>query len=65
MLPSLQSVRAAELIQRLLTGLEAEMVGVVQTQSTAGLLQLIVGEALERCLGGDGHEHRQIDGAMR
>lgn len=64
MLPALQLVCAADGIEDLLAWLEAEMVGVVQTQSAARLLELFGSNALQGGLGSDGHEHGEVNGAM-
>jgi len=62
--PALQLVGAPHGIEDLLAGLEAEVVGVVEAQAAAGALELLRREALEGGLGGDGHKHGQVDGAV-
>lgn len=64
-IPSLQFVSSADGVQHGLTGLQPQMICIVQTQPTARLLQLFGCQALQRRLRGDRHENRQINGAMR
>lgn len=42
-----------------------QMICIVQTQPTPRRLELLGRKTLERRLRGDGHEHGQVDGAMR
>ena len=62
--PALQLVGAPHGVEDVLARLEAEVVGVVEAKAAAGALQLLRREALERGLGGNGHEHGQVDGAV-
>ena len=48
-----------------LSGLQAEMIGIVQTKSASCLFQLLWRESLERRLGRDWHENGKLKGAMR
>lgn len=65
MAPALQLVRAADGVEDLLAGLQAEVVRVVEAQAAARLLQLLRGDALERGLRRDRHEHGEVDGPVR
>lgn len=65
MAPALQLVRAADGVEDILAGLQAEVVRVVEAQAAARLLQLLGRDALERGLRGDRHEHGEVDGPMR
>lgn len=62
--PALQPVRAADGVEDLLAGLQAEVVRVVEAQAAARLLQLLGGDALERGLRGDRHEHGEVHRAV-
>lgn len=62
--PTLQLVRSADGIEDLLTGLQAEVVRIVEAQTAARLLQLLGGDALERGLRRDRHEHGEVDGPV-
>lgn len=64
MLPSLELVRASNLVEDFLPGFEAEVVGVVEAETAAGGFELFVGEAFERGLGCDGHEDGELDEAV-
>lgn len=64
MAPSLQLVRAADGVEDVLAGLQAQVVRVVEAQAAARLLQLLRGDALERGLRGDRHEHGEVDGPV-
>ena len=57
-------MRAANLVQHGLTGLQAQVVRVVETQSASRLLQLFRGQSLQRGLGGHRHEDGEFDRAM-
>jgi hypothetical protein len=63
-LPSLQLVCSPDLVQHLLSGLQAEMVRVVEVEAAAGVFELGWEQAFEGGLRGDGHEHGEMDGAM-
>lgn len=60
----MEFVCAADGVEDSLSGLEAEVVGVVEAETTADVLELLGGDAFERGLRGDGHEERGLDGAM-
>jgi hypothetical protein len=60
----LEFVRAADGIENGLTRLETEVVGVVEAQTAADVLELLRGYTFERGLGCDGHEEGGLDGAM-
>lgn len=64
MVPSLELVRTTDGGEYLLAGLKSEMVGVIETETAASLLQLLRSQTLQRCLGRDGHEYGQLHGAM-
>lgn len=57
-------MRAPNLLKRLLSGLKAQMVRIVQTEITPRLSQLFRRKSLERRLGRNRHEDRQRYGAM-
>lgn len=58
-------MRAAHLIQYLLSRLQTEMIRIIQAQRTPSLAQLVVRKALDGGLSRDGHEDGEWDGAMR
>lgn len=62
--PALQLVRTADGIEDLLAWLQAEVVGVVEAQAAARLLQLLGRDALKRGLRGDRHEDGEVDGPV-
>jgi hypothetical protein len=65
MLPALQPVRAADLVQHRLPGLQTQVVRVVEAQPAARGLELLGRQALEAALRGHGHEDGQRHGAVR
>ena len=55
---------AADGSKGFLAGFEAQVVGVVQAEGAACLLELGGGETFEGCLGGDGHEYGEGNRAV-
>ena len=62
--PSLQRMRASDLIQRPLAGLQAKMVRVVEAEFASCSCKLCRGETFKGSLCGHGHEHGQLDWSM-
>lgn len=63
-IPSLQLMRPAYGIQHRLSGFQSKVVGIIQTELTARLAELVVRQTLQGGLGRDGHEDREGDIAM-
>lgn len=64
-IPSLELVGAANGVQHGLSRLQSQMICIVQTQSTAGLLELFGRETLEGRLGRHRHENWEFNWPMR
>ena len=62
--PSLQLVGSPNGSEHILARLQAQVVGVVEAEPAAGLLQLLGSQALQRSLRRHGHEHGQLHGAV-
>lgn len=63
-IPSLQPVRAANLVQHLLSRLQTEVIRIIQAQLAAALGELVIRETFQRRLGRNGHEDGKRNGAM-
>lgn len=57
-------MRPAYGIQHRLSGFQSKVVGIIKTELTARLAELVVRQALQGGLGRDGHEDREGDIAM-
>ena len=62
--PALQLVCAPDGGEHILAGLQAKVIGVVEAETAAGLLQLLGSQALKRGLRSHGHEHGQLHRAV-
>ena len=63
-IPSLQEMCPSNFFERFLSGLESQMVRVVETEIATGLSQLLWCKSLECGLSGNWHEHGERYGAM-
>jgi hypothetical protein len=55
---------SSHFIKDRLSRFETQMVGIVEAETTAGQLELFIGQTFERGLGCDGHEDGELDKAM-